>query len=149
MQNSNNSWRMQALRRITAYQIMPTDTIEFHLTADKRDGDIFSLAKRTVQAFFMMTLVQPAAIIVHPTVAQLFEERGETFRVDTLGMPDSLKEMIGEGFIVQPIPVESDGRMDTRTVAVRFAINMDEYQDEAKQFAVELLMGLARGRGNE
>ena len=136
-------WREAVVERLLMLHIPPGDHIEFRLSSEK-DSDLFGLAQRAADSFFTVFALYPTAIALHPAVASLFEASEFVIKAEhQLGT--ECREALLRGFTPAPIHVECDASVDTRTVAVRFAINAEEYSEAIGKVLLRALSQGTRG----
>src|SRR5579859_1574029 len=124
-------WREMVVTRMATIGMQMGDSLELHITSETID---LELPQRAVNVFFTTFFLYPSSIAVHSTIAALLEA-SETILKANCRFIDSgtiSARLLGEDFTALPIRIEIDDSLDTKTVAVRFKINLDEYEGAAK-----------------
>lgn len=133
------------LQGLAANGLSPFEPVELRVSGENLCDPHF--AQRVATAMLTALRVYPTSIAVHSAVAKLFEASEVMIKVDlkNSGFRDILEAIYGKKFLEQPICIEVDDSLDTKTVAVRFKMNT-ENNKEFDDAMVSMLMKMVKGK---
>lgn len=134
----------RAIEIMLVHNLKPNETLELRLSST-RDCNLSSLAQRTINLFFQTLQIYPTELAAHSTVASLFVASEIVFKAETPHNSLQMlhKALFGPDFTPPPVRIVADNSLDTRTVAVRFAINTEseEFQHVMESLLKKMLLG--------
>lgn len=117
------------LQAMASIGLSPFEPVELRVSSTKLCDPQF--AQRVATAMLTAMRLYPTSIAVHSTVAKLFEASEVVIKVDlkNSNFRDILEAIYGKAFLEQPIHIEIDDSLDTKTVAARFKMDTENNKE--------------------
>jgi len=128
-QRQKLTWKQSAIEHLMRLGLTPGELLELRLSR-KEQTNIFKLAQTAANAFFSAFNLYPNALAVHSTIAHLFEASEFTVTAKYTGDTDTMLALCGSGLEMRPLQIVIDESLDTKTVAVRFELDIETVTDE-------------------
>lgn len=144
MIRQDKSTPMEAtLQALASNGLSPFEPVELRVSSTKL-CDLLH-AQRVATAMLMTMRLYPTSVALHSAVAKLFEASEVVIKVDLKTSPcrDILEIIYGKEFLAQPIRVEVDDSLDTKTAAARFKMNTESEEFDAT--VLTMLKKMAEG----
>jgi len=125
------SWQEMVITRLASLGVYVNDCLELHVSGKGID---LELPQRAIDAFFTAFFLYPTSIAVHSTVAALLGANETILKAECRFVSDNIiacAHVLGKDFKANPIRIEANDDLDLKTVAVRFKINFDDYEEAA------------------